>query len=125
MISLSGHVKSYMPIFGMIMTVLHDTNFLLAALIPKDRNHALAARALHAISNQQQIVVAPVLVELFYLVGKYAGYIKAVQTITGARHLFKIEPLGDVDMERMEAIMQQYKSARLDYTDTAIMAVAE
>ncbi|MHB8628121.1 MAG: hypothetical protein ACYDBJ_20085 [Aggregatilineales bacterium] len=41
------------------------------------------------------------------------------------RPLFQIEALTTADMLRMEVIMAQYQSARFDYTDTAIMALAE
>lgn len=38
---------------------------------------------------------------------------------------FQIEQLTREDMQRMTEIMRQYSDARFDYTDTAIMAVAE
>lgn len=41
---------------------------------------------------------------------------------TGA---FRIESLTDVDMKRMQAIMEQYKDSQFDFVDTCLMALAE
>ena len=107
------------------MTVLIDTNFLISVLIANDMNHVKATAALPLIKAERAVVVAPVLVELFYLVGKYVGYPAAIKAIRETRRLYSIEPLTNNDMQDMENIMTRYQDARFDYTDVAIMMLTE
>lgn len=107
------------------MTVLIDTNFLISVLMANDINHTKAVAALPLIKPQRAIVAAPVLVELFYLVDQFAGYPAAVKSIRETRRLYSIEPLINVDLQEMEGIMTRYQDARFDYTDVAIMVLAE
>lgn len=107
------------------MRVLVDTNFLVAILAPTDQHHQEAVRALSALQGDQPIIAAPVLVELFYLINKFAHYQQAITAIRQMRTNFHVEPLIMQDMERMENIMSQYATARFDYTDAALMALSE
>ena len=72
-----------------------------------------------------RIIPAPVLSELFYLATVRVNYNHAVALFSSVQRAFQIEPLTPADMRRMEQIMTQYTSAAFDYTDTAIMALAE
>ncbi len=107
------------------MTVLIDTNFLVSILMAKDINHDKAVAALPSIKPHRAVVAAPVLVELFYLVDKYAGYAAAIKSLRETRQLYSIEPLMAADLPEMESIMTRYQDMRLDYTDVAIMTLAE
>lgn len=107
------------------MTVLIDTNFLVSILMAKDVNHAKAVAALPSIKRHRAVVAAPVLVELFYLIDKYAGYAAAIRSLRETRQLYSVEPLIAADLPEMENIMFRYQDTRLDYTDVAIMALAE
>ncbi len=107
------------------MTVLVDTNFLISALLANDINHAKAAAASSALRLERRIVVAPVLVELFYLIDKLVSYPAAVKSIQQTRRLYTVEPLLIVDLHEMEKIMLRYQSAEFDYTDVALMALSE
>jgi predicted nucleic acid-binding protein len=107
------------------MAVLVDTNFLVAVLVSNDINHARAMAAIPGLKEEPRIVAAPVLIELFYLVGKYVGYSAAVKALQETRQYYRIEPLSSDDMTAMEAIMTRYASAEFDYTDAALMALAE
>jgi hypothetical protein len=79
------------------MAILIDTSVLVAYSFAKDANYRKAFDFINQLGNEKRLVVAPVLNELFY----------------------------DDDMIRMQGIMAQYQDARFDFTDTAIMAVAE
>lgn len=107
------------------MSVLVDTNFLISVLLADDINHARAAVAVDALRSERRIVAAPVLVELFYLIEKLAGYPAAIRSIQQTRRLYTIEPLLNIDLQTMEAIMLRYQSAEFDYTDVALMALSE
>src|SRR4051794_13627613 len=96
---------SIYKIFSAInMPVLVDTNFLISVLLADDINHAKAAAAVATLRSERRIVVAPVLVELFYLIEKFAGYPAAVKSIQQTRRLYTIEPLLNVDLQEMEKI---------------------
>jgi predicted nucleic acid-binding protein len=107
------------------MTVLIDTSVLAAAAFAKDPNHAHAVAVLHDVAREVCIVVAPVLSELFYFVTMRVHYRRAIEVFTRTCAAFTIEPLTTIDMMRMQAIMAQYRDVEFDYTDAAIMAVAE
>ena len=107
------------------MPVLVDTNFLISVLLVDDINHTKAAAAVASLRSERRIVVAPVLVELFYLIEKFVGYPAAVQSIQQTRRLYTIEPLLNIDLQQMENIMLRYQSAEFDYTDAALMALSE
>jgi hypothetical protein len=111
----------------MMLTALLDSNFLISIIVRQDMNHRVAAQALRAAvsENHSLIVAAPVMPELFYLIAKYAGYPTAVRAIKRVRRQFQIAPLTDADQDRMEQVMAQHIDAELDYTDAAIMALAE
>jgi uncharacterized protein len=107
------------------MAVLIDTNILLALTVRQDTNHERATKLIPTIRSQTRIVIAPVLVELFYMVRIRLDYTYARQALTSTRKAFHIEALTDADMDRMEHIMGDYADAQFDFTDVAIMAVAE
>jgi len=107
------------------MAFLVDTSMLLAFAFRRDANHAAASRTLHALRRERRIVVAPVLTELFYMTMVRINYARAVQVFARTRAAFEIQALTEPDMARMQQIMEQYQDAALDFTDTAIMALAE
>lgn len=107
------------------MTVLIDTSLLLAYAFAKDINHAAASQAMHSLTQERRIVPAPVLTELFYMTMVRIHYKRAIEVFAITRKAFTIEPLTAMDLAHMEAIMEQYQDAEFDFTDTAIMALAE
>ncbi len=107
------------------MTVLIDTNVLLASWFARDVNHLRSKHLLKSLRNEQNIVPSPVLNELFYLASVRIGYSRAVVSFSGVQRIYQIEPLTSNDMRRMGQIMLQYASAKFDFVDTAIMAQAE
>lgn len=107
------------------MAVLIDTSMLLAFAFAKDANHAASSRTLHSLRRERRIVAAPVLTELFYMVMVRINYMRAVQVFASTRATFEVEALTEADMSRMQQIMEQYQDAAFDFTDAAIMALAE
>jgi predicted nucleic acid-binding protein len=107
------------------MAILIDTNVLLAAAFSRDSRHSEAAQILRATSDQQRIVTAPVVSELFYMMTARLTYQHAVQAFARTRAAFQIEGITDADMTRMHEIMSKYHDAEFDYVDVSIMAVAE
>jgi predicted nucleic acid-binding protein len=107
------------------MTVLIDTSVLLAAAMEKDTRHAEAKRTLIDFAFELQVVVVPVLNELFQIVAFRTHYGYAIEKLDDSRQAFHVESLISVDMDVMLAIMRRYKSSEFDFADVAIMAVAE
>ncbi len=107
------------------MTVLFDTNFLLALTHRQDVRHKVARLAMRNLTGTR-LVVAAVLPEIFYMATTRVSYASACALFDQLRtSAFQIEPLLDADMARMSGIMRQYQDNAFDYVDTAIMAVAE
>lgn len=110
---------------GYAINVLIDTSILLASIFPRDVNHSAAQAVLRSLRDER-IIAAPVLPELFYIVYTRLDYRRAVSAFNLLRTgEFTIEALTAEDMARMAAIMAQYADNHFDYTDTAIMALAE
>lgn len=107
------------------MATLINTSFLFAAAFARDVNHQIAQDALRKLKTER-IVPAPVEAELFYMVMTRVGYDRAVAAIrTLQSPAFTIVELVSQDRLRLIEIMQQYRDARFDFTDVAIMALAE
>ncbi|MBZ0299784.1 MAG: PIN domain-containing protein [Anaerolineae bacterium] len=107
------------------MSVLIDTSFLLAVFYRKDKHHELALRA-SSMLRSERIVAAPAIVETFFMTFARVNYAQAIRafehlTTSGFR---VIDPVAE-DMIRMQAIMNQYRDAELDFVDVAQMAIAE
>ncbi len=107
------------------MAILIDTSALLAHVSAKDKNHAAASRIMKTLAQENRIVTAAVLSELFYMTTIRLNYAHAIALFAVTRAAFSIEPLSELDMMHMQTIMTKYQDAELDYTDTSIMAIAE
>ena len=107
------------------MTVLVDTSMLLAFAFGRDTHHTAASQTLHLLRRERRVVVTPVLTELFYMTTVRMSYSHAVRVFASTRAAFEIQALTELDMVRMQHIMNQYHDAAFDFADTAIMAVAE
>lgn len=107
------------------MAILIDTNILVAAVVISDANHARASAWLRSVRPSSCVVISPVLNEVFYLVTIRFGYGRAIQTLAHIHASFEIEPIRSEDIGRSIAIMRRYESARMDFVDVAMMAIAE
>lgn len=107
------------------MAVLIDTSFLVAVASKKDARHIIARRALDDM-NEEFVVPAPVLPEMFFMINERVNYVTAVAMFTSLQSdLFHIEPLNHNDMGRMRQIMEKYADNKFDFVDTSIMALSE
>lgn len=107
------------------MKALIDTNFLLGVAYQKDKNHRLARRAMRGFKGEQ-LIVASVLPEFFYMATVRVDYEQAVkhfERITSAG--FTIVDLTADDFIRMAEIMHKYRDNEFDYVDVSLMAVSE
>lgn len=107
------------------MAVLVDTSVLFAYAFARDVNHAKASQLIRTLHNVTRIVASPVLVELFYMTTVRLSYVRAVQVFASTKAAFQIQELAQTDLLRMEQIMNQYQDTAYDFTDVAIMALAE
>ena len=107
------------------MTVLIDTNILVASFDQSDVNFRRALQILQSLANEKMLIVSPVLTEVFHLLAKHRHYALGVQSLRMLSKGFEIIELESSDIVRMVAIMDKYKHARFDYTDAAIMVVSE
>ena len=107
------------------MPILIDSSVVFAYAFVKDVRHEQAKAFLGDYTRQPRLVPAPVLSEIFYLTAVRVNYRRAVDLFTMVQSAFQLENLTETDMRRMQQIMRQYRDAEFDYTDTALMALAE
>ncbi len=107
------------------MKALIDTNVLLAYSFVREPKHDLAVAALRSLGRDRAVIAAPVVAEVFLMTALRLHYRAAVDAFGYIRRAFTIVDINADDMERMQTIMLQYASAEFDYTDAAIMALAE
>jgi uncharacterized protein len=110
----------------MNMAVLIDTSFLLAAFYERDVNHARALAVQKQLTKEDRIIPVPVLQETFFMVNVRVNYMRAISAFESLQQSLaqNIEITPD-DLQRMSKIMCQYRDAKFDFTDCAIMALAE
>lgn len=107
------------------MSILIDTNFLLAMAFPKDPNHRKARESMRDL-REKRIISAAVLPEIFYMLTVRMHYGAATHFFQSVQHAaFQIEALTIDDMRRMSEIMMEYEDNAFDFVDTSIMALSE
>jgi uncharacterized protein len=107
------------------MTTLLDTSFLFALTDTSDRNHQ---RVLEIAKNFDEALILPVVVlpEISYLLASRLGHQamrRFVASLTSSA--IQIEPTSQTDLTRISEILEQYADTQLDFTDAAIVAIAE
>lgn len=105
--------------------VLIDTNILVAFSFQHDVNHSRAVQLLRQLDGAFLHVASPVLAEAFWLIAARVNYDRALSLVRYTVQNFTIENLMSADYTRMFDIMRRYRDAELDFTDAAIMALAE
>ncbi len=107
------------------MAVVVDTSVLYALVDAADAAHGRAVKALGA-EVEAIIVPQATLPEVCYLIGSRLG---AAREADFVRHLaasdWRLEPLTDVDLPRVVALMQQYADANIGFVDGSVVAIAE
>lgn len=105
--------------------ILIDTSFLYSLYDKDDKRHALSKAFADSTAS---IILVPdvILVEATYLFNQ-AGGIPAVLRFfdSFANRKVQLQPIAAEDIGRVRDIMARYTSAKLDFVDCCIMALAE
>lgn len=102
-----------------------DSGFLYAVIDSGDRNHLRVEQALSAVTEQILLPV-PVVVEVCYLLAARLGHSTMRQCVRqladSPLELISILP---ADLPRIHELLEQYADLKLDFTDAAIVTLAE
>ena len=107
------------------MTAILDTSFLFALTDRSDRNHE---RVLAVAQSSNEILVLPVAVlpEICYLITSRLGHQVMRHFVSSlTTQAVQVEPVTSEDLLRINEVLEQYADSQLDFTDAAIVAIAE
>ncbi len=107
------------------MTAILDTSFIFALTDQSDRNHQ---RVLTVAQNENEPLVLPVVVlpEICYLLVSRLGHQAMRRFVSSLTpKAVRVESVTGEDLVRAHEILEQYADSRLDFTDAAIVAIAE
>jgi len=105
------------------MTILADTNAIIALLDRSDKHHSFIVQI---VEDNQILIPATILPEVDYLVNKYLGervarsFLEAL--IDGS---FQYLPVELIDIDRAIKIMARYQDIPLGLVDSSLVALAE
>jgi predicted nucleic acid-binding protein len=107
------------------MTAILDTSFLFALTDNSDRNHARVLALAQTIS-EPLVLPTVVLPEVCYLIASRLGHQTMRRFLLQlAASDTQLKTLSPKDLERVNEILEQYADSQLDFTDAAIVALAE
>ena len=104
---------------------LLDTSFLFALADSNDRNHERVVEVAQGLTHSLLLPV-PVMPEICYLLASRLGH--------GAMRRFLQElaasdidlvPIGRVDLQRINELLEQYADSYLDFVDAALVTISE
>jgi predicted nucleic acid-binding protein len=107
------------------MTAILDTSFLFALTDQGDRNHQ---RVLTVAQSVNEPLVPPVVVlpEICYLIASRLGHQAMRRFVSSVTpETIQVESVTTEDLVRVHQILAQYADNQLDFTDAAIVAIAE
>ncbi|MGK7946209.1 MAG: type II toxin-antitoxin system VapC family toxin [Microcystaceae cyanobacterium] len=107
------------------MTAILDTSFLFALTDQSDRNHQRVLTIAQSV-NEPLILPTVVLPEVCYLIASRLGHQvmrRFVSSITP--DTVQVKPVIPEDFARINYILEQYADNKLDFTDAAIIVMAE
>jgi uncharacterized protein len=107
------------------MTAILDTSFLFALTDRSDRNHQ---QVLTVAQNANEKLVLPVAVlpEICYLIASRLGHqVMRHFVATMTPDVVQVESVTVEDLVRIQQILETYADNELDFTDAAIIAMAE
>jgi uncharacterized protein len=107
------------------MTAILDTSFLFARTDQSDRNHQRVLVFAQNVSEPLVLLVV-VLPEVCYLIASRLGH-QAMRRFVSSMtpNTVQVEPVTAEDLVRVHQILEQYADNQLDFTDAAIVAIAE
>jgi hypothetical protein len=107
------------------MTAILDTSFLFALTDQSDRNHW---RVLAVAQSVDEPMVLPVVVlpEVCYLIASRLGHQAMRRFVSSVTpETIQVKSVTTEDLVRVYQILEQYADNQLDFTDAAIVAIAE
>jgi hypothetical protein len=109
------------------LSVFVDTGVLFAAAYAPDRRHVRAAELLSTLPEGERPFTSDhVLVEVWALLRSRGGWDGAMRFWHGLRHTpLVVEPIGVADLERAEAIAEDWRDQRFDIVDCTSFALME
>jgi uncharacterized protein len=107
------------------MTAILDTSFLFALTDQSDRNHQRVL-AIAQSANEKLVLPVVVLPEICYLIASRLGH-NAMRRFVASMtpDAVQVEPTTTEDLIRVRQILEKYADNQLDFTDAAIVAMAE
>lgn len=107
------------------MTAILDTSFLFALTDQSDRNHQQVLTVAQSVS-EPLVLPAVVLPEVCYLIASRLGHQAMRRFISNMTpDTVQVESVTTEDLVRVHQILEQYADSQLDFTDAAIVAIAE
>lgn len=107
------------------MTAILDTSFLFALTDQGDRNHQRVLAVAQSV-NEPLVLPVVVLPEVCYLIASRLGH-KAMRRFVSSvtPETIQVKSATTEDLVRVHQILEQYADNQLDFTDAAIVAIAE
>jgi uncharacterized protein len=105
--------------------IIADTGFWLALANRRDRNHAVARRALEAV-REPLVTTWPVLTETSHLLLARLGTDALLRFMeSAARGAFQLFELSPRHVPRMRTLMEKYRDLPMDLADASLVVLAE
>jgi uncharacterized protein len=107
------------------MRAILDTSFLFALTDKSDRNHQKVLAIAQSASDKLVLPVV-VLPEICYLISSRLGH-QAMRRFVASMtpDVVQVESVTIEDLVRVQQILEKYADNQLDFTDAAIVAIAE
>jgi uncharacterized protein len=107
------------------MTAILDTSFLFALTDQSDRNHPRVLTVAQS-ANEKLVLPVVVLPEICYLVASRLGH-QAMRHFVASMtpDVVQVESMTIEDLVRAHQILEKYADNQLDFTDAAIVSIAE
>ncbi|MFN5514028.1 MAG: type II toxin-antitoxin system VapC family toxin [Cyanobacteriota bacterium] len=107
------------------MTGILDTSFLFALTDQSDRNHPRVLAVAQSV-NESLLLPVVVLPEVCYLIASRLGHQVMRRFVSRMTpDAVQVEPVILEDLIRVHEVLEQYADSQLDFTDAAIVAIAE
>jgi predicted nucleic acid-binding protein len=107
------------------MTAILDTSFLFALTDQGDRNHQRVLAVAQSV-NEPLVLPVVVLPEVCYLIASRLGHQAMRRFVSSVTpETIQVESVTTENLVRVHQILEQYADNQLDFTDAAIVAIAE
>lgn len=103
--------------------IVLDTGGLLAAVDPRQSDHAAAERVL--LRPQRRLLSPFVLAEIDYLIAKYGGRREELKLLRDvARGAYELAPFSATDVMAAEAVIERYADLDIGLADASLVVLA-